>query len=179
MEKITMEEEKERKEMKAPRWYKPLLFLFIFIIAGSSTLLIYHGLTGRYPWKFGNEALLSEGMSDEQIRKALQEATDRSAFRFRINSRPVFMGSDGEGALFIENPKENRYLMQVTIRLKESGEVIYETKAIRPGEGIGSDRLFKKLKPGEYDALAHITAVDPVSGGIEGSAQAQMKLTIK
>lgn len=180
IETETMENtEKSRKRGEVPRWYKPVLIFLIFVIMGSSGLLIYHGTKGYYPWGTRGDAKFSEGMDDDRILKALQEATDKSSFQFRINSRPVFAGSSAKGPLFIENPKENRFLMRVNIRLKETGETVYKTKAIRPGYGIGSDRLSKKLPAGEHEAVAVITAVDPENGRTAGSAQAKLSLIIK
>lgn len=178
MEKTTIEEEKKKEAGILP-WYRPLLFFLIFIILGSSGLLIYHGVTGYYPWDKRSNSILSAGMSDDQTVRALQEATDRSAFTFRINSRPEFADSTAAGPLFIENPDTNRYLMRVTIQLYETGEVIYKTAAIKPGQGIGQDKLLKHLKPGEHKALAVIMALNPDTGETAGSAQAEMKLIIK
>lgn len=169
----------KREEIKGPRWYKSAVIFLLIVIAGSSGLLIYHGTTGYYPWDTRSNTTFTGGMDDGQILKALQEATDKSAFQFRINSRPVFADSSAEGALFIENPKENRYLMRVTIRLKESGESVYKTQVIRPGYGIGSDKLSKELPPGEHEAAAIITAMDPETGKTVGSAQAELRLIIK
>lgn len=174
-----MKKEKSREEMKGPRWYKPALIFLITVIVGSSGLLIYHGTTGYYPWDTRSNTTFTGGMDDGQILKALQEATDKSAFQFRINSRPVFADSSAEGPLFIENPEENRYLMRVTIRLEETGEAVYKTRAIKPGYGIGSDKLSKELPPGEHKAVAIITAMDPETGKTAGSAQAKIRLIIK
>lgn len=119
------------------------------------------------------------GMSDEEILEQLQKAADESMFSFRINGRPEFENGESEGALLIENPSSNKYYMRVTIKLDETGEVIYKTDYITPGKGIDLDKLEAVLPKGEYPATAEITAYDPDKKEDIGQTMAGLTIVIE
>ncbi len=48
------------------------------------------------------------------------------------------------------NPEENEVHFQITFVLKETGETIYESKLIEPGQHLYHITLEKALEPGEY-----------------------------
>ncbi|MGN0569264.1 MAG: hypothetical protein ACI4N4_02015 [Candidatus Fimenecus sp.] len=63
------------------------------------------------------------------------------------------------------NPKENRCYFQFTITLDETGEVLYESQLVPPGEGIYSVNINRPLDAGNYDATIFITTKDVETGG--------------
>ncbi|MEG2686907.1 MAG: hypothetical protein RR954_07295 [Christensenellaceae bacterium] len=103
---------------------------------------------------------LTANMSKQEIEEYLQETVDKSKFLFNINARPTFENGTAEGDLLIQNPIENAYGMKVTITLDDTGETVYQTDGILPGQYILMDKLDKPLLKGEYAATAVLTAYD-------------------
>lgn len=125
--------------------------------------------------KSGDENL--EGLSRDERLEKMQEAADHSSFAFRINGNMKFETGKSKGVLFIENPEENSCLLKVKIILDRDGRTLYETGFLKPGTGIGKDRLAEELPQGEYEASAVITAYN----GMEeetGKAQAGIHITV-
>ena len=118
------------------------------------------------------------GLSEKERMKRMQKAADESRFSFRINGNMSFESGKSKGILFIENPKENNRLLKVKITLDEDGRVLYKTGYMKPGTGIGKDRLKEALPKGEYEATAYFTAFDN-SRKETGKAQAGIHITIR
>ena len=119
------------------------------------------------------------GESREDVLSALQQKADESNFSFKINSRPEFETGDAEGTLYIENPVTNVYDMRVVITLDDTGETIYETGLISPGQNIVRDVLKRQLDAGVYPATATIYAHDAGTGDEIGRTASALELEIK
>ena len=63
-----------------------------------------------------------------------------------------------EAELYYLNPEQNadKYYIVVSIRLKESNELIYSSDLIPPGKGLSSIELLRSFECGTYDAVFHI-----------------------
>ena len=119
------------------------------------------------------------GLSPEELQKELQKKADESLFSFNINSKPVFENGKSEGNLRIANPQYNVYPIEVTIRLEDTNEVIFESGKIQPNHYIEKAKLTKNLKKGEYKAIATIQAFDPKDNDkYLGKAQAVLNISI-
>ena len=116
-------------------------------------------------------------MSDEEIQAALDKVVEEGMFRISIASNIIAM-EGGKAELRIENNPDNRYVMQVSIFLDETGEEIYSTDLIDPGYYIQEAALDKYLLPGEYEVTAVFTAYYPDSADIVGRAGAQVMLYV-
>jgi len=98
---------------------------------------------------------------------------------FRISIASEIVGiENGMNEVRIENNQSNRYLMQVSIYLDETGEEIYATDLIDPGYYIQSTEFDKTLKAGEYDATAVFTALYTDTEEIVGTAGANVKIIV-
>jgi len=73
----------------------------------------------------------------------------------------VFPSGSEPGDLYIINPAENAFDMQVEIVLDDTGEVIYQSGILHPNQHIASDRLLRVLPAGSYNATATIISTDP------------------
>ena len=116
-------------------------------------------------------------LTEEEIQAELNRVVEEGMFRISIAS--TIVGIEDETVdIRIENNRTNRYLMQVSLTLDETGEEIFATDLIDPGYYIKETRLDKPIKPGEYPATAIFTALYPDTGEIVGTAGAQVKLLI-
>ena len=77
-----------------------------------------------------------------------------------------------------ENSERNNYDFQVEITLDDSGEVIYVTPLMKPGQHILEDKLQKDLEVGEHRATAMFYAYDDQKV-MMGQAGASINITVK
>ena len=79
----------------------------------------------------------------------------------------------------IENPSNQGKLIRVEIWRDDTGEKIYETGAIPPGNYVESAPLKEKLPAGEYSCTARFYAYREEDEAYIGQAGAQIKLTLQ
>lgn len=112
----------------------------------------------------------------EETARQLQTLTNASRFSFSINSNPEIIGG-GEATLFIRNGADNTVGMRVRIALRDSGETIYQSRLLAPGESINREKLTATLTPGEHAAVAYIIPEDE-AGNPLASLEADLTLTV-
>lgn len=111
--------------------------------------------------------------------EALQKIADAGNFHFQILVHPKFPKGNEEGELMITNPADNPYHMSVSITLDSSGEEVYTSKVLKPGERIHYDRLAVNLSQGEYPATAMFTVLDTDTQENIGQVAAQITISIE
>ena len=119
------------------------------------------------------------GYTEEQIKEILQRKADESTFSFEINSRPIFKDGKSEGNLRIANPPYNKYAINVEITLDSSGKSVFKSGNIDPNHYIEYAKLTKKLKAGEYDATAVISAYNTKTGEYKGTSSAKLIIKVE
>jgi methionine-rich copper-binding protein CopC len=67
----------------------------------------------------------------------------------------------------------------VAITLEETGETIYASKGIKPGQYIQYIELAKDLEAGVYDATAMFTAYTEDTHQVVGNAGAEVTLYVE
>lgn len=179
------EDAEEKKKRR--RWLLLLLLLLLLLfLTGAGFWYFYGHRAGQAGG--GNVGLISydsaaengnlPGKSDAEIQADLNAIVEAGMFNISIAPEIDFASPDAEGQARIENIKANHYLMQVTITLDDTGEIVYTSGAIRPEQYIENIRLSAPLKPGTYPATATFAALNPESGQKEGQAGAQIILKI-
>ena len=111
------------------------------------------------------------GMTEEEIRQALDDAVAAGSFRVSIN--PVItVDEDGWGNVRIENSQDNLFGMRVDIVVTDAegtAVTVYSSKTIAPGYSLEYGSFTYLPPPGAGDALAIIHAVDLNTGKELGS----------
>ena len=77
------------------------------------------------------------------------------------------------------NSSENRSKLQVTVTLDESGEVIYESPVMAPGERVAWATLENLPEPGAYPATASFIALGLEDEKPTATVDAGIMLTVK
>ena len=119
------------------------------------------------------------GKSFEQIQRELDQIVEKGMFNISIAAEVFFDRGDSAGSVRIENIQANPYHMQVTVTLDSTGEVLYESGAIKPGQYIEKIGLAKELAKGRYPATATFTALDQKTLKPIGTAAAKIELVIE
>ena len=117
--------------------------------------------------------------SAEEMQAELDRIVEEGMFGISIASVIEFDDGAAPGTAYLENVPGNRYLMQVAITLDDTGETVYESKAIKPGSYIESITLSADLDAGTYPATAMFTALDAESHDDVGKAAAKVTLIVK
>ena len=110
---------------------------------------------------------------------SMVERVENEQFNYSIANRVNFRTPQSRGNFRIENPAENDYYMSVSIILPETGEELFYTGFIRPGESRGENALhLQTLPPGEHECIARVTVYDPETLRPRGSEERPIILYI-
>lgn len=139
---------------------------------GMDSFFDSNAMEGQAPYK-----------TPEEMQAELDRIVEEGMFNISIASVIQFDNGTAPGKAYIENVPGNRYLMQVTITLDtddpaQAGDVVYETKAIKPGHFIEDITLTKDLDQGTYPATATFTALDAETHEEAGKAAAKVTLNV-
>ena len=117
-------------------------------------------------------------LTGEGLSSSLQEAADESAFRVILGTHPTFDGSTGRGQVSIQNDNSNRAKMQVEYVLDATGETVYQSAVLSPGDEELWGELMIALPSGTYSATAYVHALDDSGKNIIGTMESEVFLTV-
>ena len=120
-----------------------------------------------------------DNLSPEEIAEKLNEKVAEGMINISMNTAPYFENGKAEGNVMIVNESINNYPQQVEFIRNDTGEQIYQSKAIPVGSKIERAALDVELPAGTYECTAMFHNLDPVSGEIIGTAGAIITITIK
>ena len=120
-----------------------------------------------------------DNLSPEEIAEKLNEKVAEGMINISMNTAPYFKDGTSEGNVMIVNEAINNYPQKVQIVRNDTGEQIYQSKAIPVGSKIERAKLDVALPAGTYECTAYFHNLDPESGAIIGTAGAIINITIK
>ena len=103
---------------------------------------------------------------------------ENGLFPYTIARRVHFDYPGARGDFRIENPETNEYYMSVEIIFPETGQVVFYTGFILPGETRGRYTLHVQLPEGVHECIARVTAHDPATYRPLGSQEQAITLHI-
>ncbi|GCF94734.1 hypothetical protein NRIC_26250 [Enterococcus florum] len=171
-----MEEKKKRKK----GWL--LLALLLLLLGGYGT---YHFFFAPKPQAMSviSGDFLPEGkdakkMSDKELADLAQQKVDESNFTMMIASDATISSETQKGYLPIKNPKSNAYPVNVEIKEDQTGEIIYTSGAIHPGEEIDQVQLDQSLSKGTHQATATFSLYDAQTKKKQGEVSAGVTISV-
>ena len=120
-----------------------------------------------------------DNLSPEEIAEKLNEKVAEGMINISMNTAPYFENGKAEGNVMIVNETINNYPQQVEFIRNDTGEQIYQSKAIPVGSKIERAALDVELPAGTYECTAMFHNLDPETGDIIGTAGAIITITIK
>ena len=120
-----------------------------------------------------------DNLSPEEIAEKLNEKVAEGMINISMNTAPYFENGKAEGNVMIVNESINNYPQKVQIVRNDTGEQIYQSKAIPVGSKIERAALDVELPAGTYECTAMFHNLDPISGEIIGTAGAIISITIQ
>ncbi len=157
------------------------------VILAIVTLLAVHAKTSKTNSKAESGIVWDENAEEGEItqrsaaevQRELNEKVEAGMINISMNTSPVFANGETEGNLLIANSERNNYPQVVYIVRKDTGDEIYRSGAIPVGSKIEYAKLVVPLDAGTYECVAYFNNVDPVSGGILGTAGAEIVITVE
>lgn len=120
-----------------------------------------------------------DNLSPEEIAEKLNEKVAEGMINISMNTAPYFENGKAEGNVMIVNENINLYPQQVEFIRNDTGDQIYQSKAIPVGSKIERAALDVELQAGTYECTAMFHNLDPETGDIIGTAGAIINITIK
>ena len=120
-----------------------------------------------------------DNLSPEEIAERLNQKVAEGMINISMNTAPYFENGKAEGNVMIVNESINNYPQQVEFIRNDTGEQIYQSKAIPVGSKIERAALDVELPAGTYECTAMFHNLDPETGEIIGTAGAIITITIK
>ena len=120
-----------------------------------------------------------DNLSPEEIAEKLNEKVAEGMINISMNTAPYFENGASEGNIMIVNESINNYPQQVEFIRNDTGEQIYQSKAIPVGSKIERAALDVELPAGTYECTAMFHNLDPETGNVIGTAGAIITITIK
>ena len=119
------------------------------------------------------------GKSREERKRELDAVVEEGMLAMTINATPSGKASGGDKSInwLIENPSNQGKLIRVEVWQDETGEKIYETGAIPPGNYVERAPLLTNLPAGKYNCTAKFFAYKEDETYI-GQASAQIQLVL-
>lgn len=175
-------------ENGASRGHKLGTLLFrlavILLLLAAVLLLLYRKAPGIQDSRSRERELsaslgLLPGMSDDEIRDALNRQVEKGMLNVSMNPFPVFKNGTSEGNVRIQNIAGNHYSIKVHYVRSDTGETILSTKYIDPGYYVEGMKLDKPLPKGKYLCVANVDAYDPESLELAGQTGMEVIITVE
>lgn len=155
----------DRKKKKKKRTL--LLLLLLLLLAVGIGVIIWWNtrpkmddMTQYWFDKYAQDGTLTD-KSPEDIQSILDQIVEGGMVNVSMNGEVVFEDGTSEGALGVENIKENQFFVRVILTNDADGSVLYESQGIKPGQYIDKIKLNKDLPAGEYPCTVTEIITDP------------------
>lgn len=133
-----------------------LIIVTISMIIGRTTNQII------LKWKIEGEAGTSFNKTESELLAELQELTEASRFRIKVNTQPVMEQTTGATSVIVQNSVENKFNKKV-IYVDLEGNIVYETPMLYPGDNLLNVEIPGDWAIGTYTLNAHVLAIDVVT----------------
>lgn len=109
----------------------------------------------------------------------LDKIVDEGMLTFSINATPSFPSGAEPGNLMIENAEVNNNRFTVAIYRNDTGEKVYQSGTLDPGQYIESAPLDVDLDQGEYECTAQFSTYKLSDNTPIGQAAAEVTLYVQ
>ena len=173
---------KSRNGRRAFPWPPVVCVLAVILTAGFFFMREGKGTEPRESLVYEANIVSGDipGKTKEERQRELDAIVEEGMLAMSINATPTgrTTGADRNINWLIENPSNQGKLIRVEIWRDDTGEKVYETGAIPPGNYVESAPLAAELKPGQYSCTARFYAYQEEDEQYIGQAAAQIRLTL-
>lgn len=149
-----------------------ILLLVLLLLATG----VYSMSGGRRGWNTESETTVPE-FEEEQTKASAEAAADRG---IRIPGYSVILVPAGtrEVSVDLYNPEENEVYFKVKLLLSDTGEELYESKLIKPGQHLYEIELNRALEAGDYNLQLEYETLS-MDGNYSGKNGAKLNCTLR
>ena len=164
----------------------------LIIALAVVVVLVAGGVTLGFNWNrwFGQESAAEGTAFNPDIDpnagawdgSALPDKTeDKPAVGIKIPGYPsiTLPADQQEVTVALLNPEGNPCYFTFELVLKDTGEVLYTSKLVPPGQVISSITLSRALSAGEYNAVIRISTTSLVDGSAMNGANVETVLVVQ
>lgn len=155
------------------------ILLLAVVVVAAGLFYFFQQKKGGLAYEDNATIGVMPGVDMEQRRKEMQQQLDDSMMAFSVNTSPVFVSGAEAGNLMIENPEQNAKLLIVEIYRNDTNELLYKSKALRPGTYMEQVKLSKVLEKGVYDATVYFKAYKEDTEEYIGQTGAAVTITVQ
>lgn len=173
-------DDEQNRKKRGAGFYIGMSIIAIALVAGLAVgTFLFMNSTQIVPSHRSGELGQLDGKSREEIQAELDRIVQEGMFNISIANVVQLPNGSAEGEFSIENSPANRYNMQVTITVADTGEQVYESGIIEPNYHIQYAKLDTPLPKGTYNCIATFHALDPEKNDAEvGQAAASMTIIV-
>ena len=165
-----------------------LILLLLLIVAAVTVALNWNTWFGNTP-ATGSPSVQNSNLNleiDENAgiwdgQKLPDKTEDKPAVGIKIPGYPsITLPKDQQTVnVALLNPEGNPCYFTFELVLKESGETLYKSKLVPPGQAITEITMSRALSAGEYDATIKITTTSMADGSAMNGANVETVLIVK
>ena len=175
-----------RKNSGGPGRFLPWVLIGILLLVAVSlgAMLLMRDKTPEAKERLDYEANVAAGdipgKSKEERQRELDSIVEEGMLAMSINATPSGKGTGKDRSVnwLIENPSNQGKLLRVEVLRDDTGEKIYETGAIKPGNYVETAPPSVELPVGEYDCTARFYTYRLETEEYIGQAAAKIRLVI-
>lgn len=127
---------------------------------------------------FRNQLIGSDSDDKMQGQQGQQQIVETEHAEYGDSDDIYWNPDTKEARVYLNNSANNQYNMKYTIALKETGEIIYESEVLLPGEEIVSIKLELPYTEGEYDVTISADSYNAATGDLLNGVIYSKKLYI-
>lgn len=154
-----------------------LLILLLLLLLGAVLLTIR--LTGGARIARELEKQVDPEAADWSVPQLADESSGGKGIQIPgYGSIPIPTGSDTVNLVLL-NPEGNPCYFTFALVLSSTGECLYESGLVPPGQAISQVTLSRVLDPGEYEATIRITTTSLADGSAMNGAEVETVLIVQ
>lgn len=147
-----------KKKQEKKNHIQMLIIVMLLLLLGLGTGMFYFTVQSSQKGRLARDELALGGMlpgkTQEEIGELLNSKVEEGMVDIGIAAEPIFEQNGKKGRIGIENIAGNHYSFQVSVKLDDTGEVVYKSGLIDPGYYVEFIELNQKIKAGDYEATA-------------------------
>ena len=175
MEERTMKKQKE--EVRISKRTLILLILLVFLLIAGG---VFVGLNWSNWFDHATEEKFTPDIDENAQDWTDQISDDNNTGGIKIPGYPslTIAAYKKDVAVGLLNPEGNPCYFIFELSLNDSGEVLYTSKLVPPGQAIYAMHLSRSLKPGTYQATIKISTISLTDGSAMNGATMQTELNV-
>ena len=169
-----------KSENKKSRTIIVLLIALIFILFCVGTALTFVLLNNNAgEQEQAQQGVVFDSNASHYDGTVKNESSGSSGIKIPGYADSTFTSDSTDFPITLLNPEGNPCNFKFTLSIKETGEELFASDLVKPGDAISGVQLNNTIDKGEYTLLIKISTYNSESGSEMNGAQVTTKLTVE